>query len=151
MPRTVHADPPRSDFEADKKHGLLAYAVIRKITFHPLLSFTPRFLRISFLLAVKIISEFRFCLMHDSQASRFLRSTILLQAAVFFPAVSADRRRRYALPSFFSESIDTRCIVADQKWKRRKGKAGGSGDWEGGREGGRERGSKEVTSMKNWS
>lgn len=58
MPRTVHADPPRSDF--DKKHGLLAYAVIRKITFYRLLSFTPRFLRISFLLAVKIISEFRF-------------------------------------------------------------------------------------------
>lgn len=147
MPRTVHADPPRSDFEADKNHGLLAYAVFRKITFYRLLSFTPRFLRISFLLAVKIISEFRFCRMHDSQVSRLLRSTIPLQAALFFPAVSADRRRRYALPSFFSQSIDTRCIVADQEWKRRKGKAGGSGDWEGGRE----RGSKEVTSMKNWS
>lgn len=138
MPRAVHADPPRSDFEAEKKHGLLAYDVIRKITFYRLLSFTPRFLRISFLLAVSIISEFRFSRMHDSQASRLLRSTIPLQAALFFPAVSADRRRRYALPSFFSESIDTRCIVADQKWKRRKGKAGGSGDWEGGREGKRQ-------------
>lgn len=138
MASAVHADPPRSDFEADKKHGLLAYVVIYKITFYGLLSFTPRFLRISFLLVVSIISEFRFSRMYDSQASRLFRSTIPLQAALFFLAVSADRRRRYALLSFFSESIDTRCIVADQKWKRRKGKAGGSDDWEGGREGKRQ-------------